>query len=198
MVDVGEKTVDGVRLRPVAAVELHGEGRELPAVERLPCRDRGATSVERLLLPLGEDVRLLLPRHPQAVPVRLELVGPEQRVCLGVLQRDPLELDEEEEALEVGGPVAGESREVGGLGVRRIRVLASCGVEVDAGDVLGQLVELVEQLPQSLRAGRADGAAPPLREVACAVEQIVPVAARLLAVRLEVAQIPTDPGGAER
>ena len=68
---------------------------------------------------------------------------------------------------------------------------------MDAGDVLGQLVELVEQLPQSLRAGRADGTAPPLREVACAVEQIVPVAARLLAVRLEVAQIPTDPGRAE-
>src|SRR4051795_13130904 len=134
---------------------------------------------------------------PRAVPIRLELVALEQRVRLGVLQRDPLELDEEEEALEVGGPVAGESREVGRLGVRRIRVLASGGVEVDARDVLGQLVELVEQLPQPLGAARTHGAAPPLREVACAVEQIVPVAARLLAVRLEVAQIPTDPGRAE-
>ena len=198
MVDVGEETVDRVRLGPVAAVELDGQRRELAAVQRLPGRDRGPARVERLLLALGQDVRLLLPRHPQPVPVRLELGGFEQRVRLGVVERQPLELDEEEEALEVGGPVAGERREVVRLGVRRIGVLARGRVEMDAGDVLRELVELVEQLPQPLGAGRADRAAPPLGEVACTGEQLVPVAARLLGVRLEIAQIPADPSGAER
>src|SRR6478672_10569672 len=108
MVDVGEKAVDRVRLGPVAAVELDGQRRELAAVQRLPGRDRGPACVERLLLPLGQDVWLLLPRHPQAMPVRLEFGILEQRVRLGILEREPLELDEEEEALEVGSPVAGE------------------------------------------------------------------------------------------
>ena len=34
-------------------------------------------------------------------------------------------------------------------------MLAGRGVEVDAGDVLRELVELVEQLPQPVGAGRA-------------------------------------------
>ena len=166
-------------------------------MQRLPGRDRGPARVERLLLSLGQDVRLLLPRHPQPVPVRLELVGLEQRVGLGIVEREPLELDEEQEALEIGGPVARERREVVRLGVHRIGVLAGRGVEVDAGDVLRELVELVQQLAQPLGAGRADRAAPPLGEVARAGEQLVPVAARLLGIRLEIAQVPTDPGGAE-
>jgi hypothetical protein len=37
---------------------------------------------------------------------------------------------------------------------------------MDAGRVLRELVELVEQLPQRRRAGPTDRAAPPLREVA--------------------------------
>ena len=151
MVDVGEEAVDRVRLGAVAAVELDGQRRELAAVQRLPGRDRGPARVERLLLALGQDVRLLLPGHPQPVPVRLELGGLEQRVGLGIVEREPLELDEEEEALEVGGPVARERREVVRLGVHRIGVLAGRGVEVDAGDVLRELVELVEQLAQPLR-----------------------------------------------
>src|SRR5206468_6356980 len=68
--------------------------------------------------------------------VRLELRVLEQRVRLGVVEREPLELDQEEEALEVGGPVAGERREVVRLGVHRVGVLAGRGVEVDRGDVL--------------------------------------------------------------
>ena len=122
----------------------------------------------------------------------------EQRLRLGIVEREPLELDEEKQALEVGGPVARERREVVRLGVDRVGVLAGRGVEVHAGDVLRELVELVEQLAQSLGPGRADRAAPPLGEVARADEQLVPVAARLLGVRLEIAQIPADPGGAER
>src|SRR5262249_12006726 len=153
--------------------------------------------VQRLLLPLGQDVRLLLPRYPQPMPVGLDLVGLEERVGLGIVERDPLELDEEEEALEVGGAVASERREVIGLGVHGVGVLAGRGVEMDAGDVLRELVELVEQLPQALSAGRADRVAPSFREVARAGKQLIPVAARLLGIRLEIAQIPTDPARAE-
>ena len=76
-------------------------------------------------------------------------------------------------------------------------MLAGRGVEVDPGDVLRELVELVEQFAQGVSAGRADGAPPPLGEVARAREQLIPVAARLLGVRLEIAQVPADPGGAE-
>ena len=120
-----------------------------------------------------------------------------KRVGLGIVEREPLELDEEEQALEVGGPVASERREIVRLRVHGIGVLAGRGVEVDAGDVLRELVELVEQLAEPLGAGRADGAAPPLGEVARAGEQLVPVAARLLRVGLEIAQVPTNSGGAE-
>ena len=87
MVHVGEEVVDRVRLGAVAGVELDGHRRKLPAVQRLPGRDRGAPRVERLLLPLGQDVRLLLPGYAQPVPVRLELRGLEQRVRLGVVER---------------------------------------------------------------------------------------------------------------
>ena len=125
-----------MRLRTVAAVELDRQRRELAAVQRLPGRDRGAARVERLLLPLGQDIGLLLPRHPQPMPVRLDLGSLEQRVGLGVVERKPLELDEEEDALEVGGPVARQRRQVVRLGIRRLGVLAGRGVEVDPGDVL--------------------------------------------------------------
>ena len=70
-------------------------------------------------------------------------------------------------------------------------------VEVDARGVLRELVELVEQLPQPLRASGADGASPPLGEVACPREQLVPFARRLLGVRFEIAQVPANAGSAE-
>jgi hypothetical protein len=131
------------------------------------------------------------------VPVRLELGGLEQRLGLGIVEGEPFELDEQQETLEVRGPVARERRKIVRLRVHRVGVLAGGGVEVDAGDVLRELVELVEKLSQPFGAGRADRAAPPLGEVARAGEQLVPVASRLLGVRLEIAQVPADPGGAE-
>ena len=73
------------------------------------------------------------------------------------------------------------------------RVLAGAGVEVDAGDLLREHVESVEQLPQPLGAGGADRAAPTLGELTRTREQVVPVAARLLGVRLEITQIPRTP-----
>ena len=197
VVDVGEESVDRVRLGAVAAVELHRQRRELPSVERLPGRDRRAPRVERLLFTLGQDVRLLLPRDAQAVRVRLELGGVEQRLRLGVSQREPLELDEEEHALEIGGPVACQRREVVRLGIRRIGVLAGGRVEVDARGVLRKLVELVEHVAQPLRARRAHGAAPPFGEVARPREQLIPFPRRLLGVRLEIAQVPANPSCAE-
>jgi hypothetical protein len=131
------------------------------------------------------------------VPVQLELRGFEQGLGLAVFEGESFQLDEEQKALEFGGPVARERREVVALGIRRVGVLAGRGEEVDARDVLRQLIELDEQLPQSLGAGRADGSSAALREVACTLLQLVPIAPRLVGIRLEIAQVPTDSGGAE-
>src|SRR5581483_4704593 len=97
-----------------------------------------------------------------------------------------------------GGPVPRERREVVRLRVVRVRVLAGGRVEVDAVEIRVQLVKLVEQLAQSLRAGGTDRAAPPLGEVAGTGEQLVPLPPRGLGVRLEVVETPADTRGAER
>src|SRR5437660_1492582 len=73
MVHVREEPVDRVRLGTLAAVEVDRQRRELAAVERFPRRDRRAARVERLLLALRQDVRLLLAGNPEAMCVRLEL-----------------------------------------------------------------------------------------------------------------------------
>jgi hypothetical protein len=76
-------------------------------------------------------------------------------------------------------------------------VLPRGGIEVDARDVLRERIELVKQLPQPLGTCPADRAPPALGEVARPPQQLVPIAARLRRVRLEIAQVPADPGGAE-
>ena len=129
--------------------------------------------------------------------VPLELGGGEQRLRLGIVERQPLELDEEEEALEVGGPVAGQCGQVVGLGIHRLGVLTGGRVEVDAGDVLREVVELVEQLPQPLRPGGANRAPAPFGEVAGPGEELVPLAPALLGVGLEIAEVPPDSACAE-
>ncbi len=155
MVDVREEAVERVRLGALARVEVDRQRRELAAVERLPRRDRRPPRVERLLLTLRQDVRLLLARDPQAVRVRLELGRREQRVGRGVVEGEPLEIDEEEKALEVGEAVAGERREIVRLLVGRLGVLARRRVEPRAGDVLVERVELGEEREQLRRRRRS-------------------------------------------
>ena len=109
----------------------------------------------------------------------------------------PLELDEQKKAFEVGGPVASQRRQVVRLGIHRLGVLAGGRVEMDSGDVLRQLVELVEQFPQALRPHGADRAAATLGEVARAGEELVPLPPSLLGVGREVAEIPANAACAE-
>ena len=183
MVDVRKEAVERVRLGALARVEIDRQRRELAAVERLPCRDRRPPRVERLLLALRQNVRLLLAGDLQAVRVRLELRRGEQRLGRGVVEVEPLEIDEEEQALEVGEPVARERREIVRLLVGRLGVLARRRVEPRAGNVLVQRVELGEESEQLGSADGADRSAPSLGEVAGAREELVPRSARRLRVR---------------
>ncbi len=195
--DVREEPVERVRLGTLARVEVDRQRRKLAAVERLPRRDRRAARIERLLLALRQDVRLLLPRDPEAVRVRLELGRREERVGRGVVEVEPLEIDEEEKALEVGKPVARERREVVRLGVGRLGVLARRRVETHAGDVLVERVELGEEREQLGGADGTDRAAAPLGEVARACEELIPRSARRVRGRGEIVEIPADAGRAE-
>src|SRR5205823_2085521 len=100
MMDIREKAVDRVRLGALARVEVDRQRRELAAVEGLPRRDRRPPRIERLLLTLRQDIRLLFARDPQPVRVRLELGRGKELVGNGVVEVEPLEVDEEKEAFE--------------------------------------------------------------------------------------------------
>ena len=74
----------------------------MPVVQRLPRGDRRAARVQRLLLRLAQDVRLLLALDAQLVLVRRDLGRRQDLVGLGVVERDPLEPEEDERVLDLG------------------------------------------------------------------------------------------------
>ena len=146
-----------------------------------PCSDSHAEIAGRRALsacssPSGRTYGFSSRATLQAVRVRLELRRGEELVGRGVVEREPFEIDEEEEALEIGEAVAGERREIVRLRVGRLGVLARRRVEARAGDVLVERVELGEERVELGGADGADRAAPPLGEVARAREELVPSA----------------------
>ena len=179
-------------MRPlaVAAVERHLERRDLPVVQRLPRRDDRAARVQRLLLRLGEDVRLLVALDTQLVLVGRELFGGEQLLCSIVVERDPFEPEEQQVVLDVGASVAADRGEVVGLDVGGVHAPAEERVDLEAREVLREIVRLVEQRAHRRRIERRDRAAVPRREILRALDEGRPAGARLGGVGAEVRKIP--------
>jgi hypothetical protein len=161
-------------------------------VQRLPRGDHRAAQVERLLLGLGQDVRLLGARAAQPVDVRRQRRVGEQLLGAAVVDRDPLELDEDEQVLDLRSAVARERDEVVRLRVGRVGVLARHAVEADDRVLLLEPVELVEQLAQRVGAEPGDVAAVPLRDAPGPLDQAAPAPARLVRVAAQLARVPAD------
>ena len=58
---------------------------------------------EDLLLGLGEEVRAIAPDALEVMAAEVELLGGEQLLDPGVVQRGPFELEEQEQRLDLGG-----------------------------------------------------------------------------------------------
>ena len=165
-------------------------------MQRLPGGDHRAARVQRLLLRLAEDVRLLLPLDAQLVRVRRELVGGEQLLGAVVVERDPFEAEEDERVLDLGDAVARERREVVRLDVGRGHAEAEVRVDLEPRELLLELVGLVEQRAQAGCVELGDRAAVARGEVLRALDELGPLRARLLGAGAEVGEVPADVLGA--
>ena len=204
-VHVREDHVHGVRLDAVAPVERDLERRDLAVVQRRPRRDGRRARVQRLLLRLAQDVRLLVPQRAQLVREARELRRREQRLGGLVVERDPFEIDEDELVLDVGAALARERREIVRLDVGRVHVHARAAVDEETRRVLLEQVALVEELPQPGRVELGDPAAVPLGERGRARDELRPLRPRLVRARAELGEVPAhlldvvrDPGHSSR
>ena len=161
-------------------------------MKRLPGRDRRRARVQRLLLGLAAHVRLLRAGDGELVCIGSELFGGEESVRLRVVESDPFELDEDEEVLDLGATVARDRQQVVRLGVGDLDVDPRPRVDLNAGDLLLDLVELVEELPQLAGGEVGNPAAIALGEGAAARHDPGPRRPRRVRVGAELGQFPAD------
>ncbi len=115
-----------------------------------------------LLLRLGEEIRPVAAHRAQVVAARVEAVGAEQLVGALVVDRGPLEVEEEELRLDRGRLLADPRDERAVRRVDRVDGEAQVRVVARAGDELGDRLELGHRLgePGAVEPGDVSRVAP--------------------------------------
>ena len=132
--------------RQLLVVEVDPERRDQLSEQAAPGRlARDRLLGEDLLLALREQVRAVAPRAVQVVVVAIERRGREQLVGAGVVDGRPLEVEEQEQRLDLGGALLDELEQRAALGVGRVGREPQARVRARAPDQLVDLLELAHR-----------------------------------------------------